>query len=480
ANRVSHKWWVIAVQPEGEALALVRAVEIWTWIMLGIGLFFIMAQALGSHTKNLKQLVQDKTLELKTEREKAEERARNLATVNDISQMISSTLNLEEVLRLAVTTAGEILDAHQCVLMLVEKGGGHIRSKYEYSQGKPQTKLINVHISLEHYPEFRQAIKTQKPVVVQNAQRDPLMQDMEDLLVRLDIRSILVFPLMLEGEVLGLLALRWREKPHLFKKEEIHLGEIIANQIAIALKNAQLFTKERELEQMKNEFTSMVVHDLKNPLAAITGFSDLLMRKVVKENRTQDERYLRNILYYANLLLGLVHNILAIHKIEEGNLTLQEETMLLAQLIQTAVSQFEVLAEEEGIAVVTEVSDHLPSVRADSQLFIRLLANILHNGIKQTPRGGKITLRVEEREGGELCLTIQDTGTGIPAAYVDKIFDKFVQVESRRTGAGVSVGLGLYFCKLAIEAHGGQIWVESQEGRGSTFYLTLPANRVIK
>ncbi|HWP49844.1 MAG TPA: ATP-binding protein [Candidatus Limnocylindrales bacterium] len=479
ARDIFPDWYVVAVQSESEAFAVIKAVESWTWIMLGTGLFFVVMQALESYAKNLKRPVQDRILELEAEREKAKNQAQKLATLNDIAQMISSTLDLEEVLRLAVTTAGEILEADQGVLMLIEKGGGYIRSKYEYHQSKSQTELINIQISLELYPELKKALQTQKPVIVTDVRKDPLMHEVSHLLAKSEVRSVMVFPLILEEKILGLLVLRWHERIRVFKREDIYLGETIANQIAIALNNAQLFIEGRKQEQMKSEVISMAVHDLKTPLAAIIGFSELLMRILSKENRIQEERYLRNILYYANFLLGMIQDTLGVHKMEEGTLKLQEKIVPLLLLIRSVVGQFEVLAEQEGITLVTQIPDHLPSIWVDDQIFIRVMANVLHNGIKHTPRGGKIVLQAEKQENGEIYIKIQDTGMGIPATYLDKIFDKYVQVESRKTGSEISVGLGLYFCKLAMEAHGGRIWAESQEGKGSTFYLTIPSNRVI-
>jgi signal transduction histidine kinase len=476
---ISPEWYVVAVQSESEAFAVIKAIEGWTWIMLGTGLFFVVMQILESYKRNLKRPIQDRILELEAERKKARDQAQKLATLNDISQMISSTLDLEEVLRLAVTTAGEILEANQCVLMLIEKGSGYIRSKYEYHQSKSQTELINIQISLELYPELKKALQTQKPVVITDVRRDPLMREVSHLLVKSEVRSVMVFPLILERKALGLLVLRWHEKVRVFKKEDIYLGETIANQIAIALNNAQLFIEGRKQEQLKSEVISMTVHDLKTPLVAIIGFSELLMRILSKENRIQEERYLRNIIYYANFLLGMIQDTLRVHKLEEGTLKLQEKVVPLFLLIQSVVQQFEVLAEQEGIMLMTETPDHLPSVWVDEQIFIRVMANILHNGIKHTHRGGKIVLQAEKQESGEICIKIQDTGTGIPVSYLDKIFDKYIQVESRNSGSEISVGLGLYFCRLAIEAHGGRIWVESQEGKGSTFYLTIPPNRVM-
>jgi two-component system sensor histidine kinase ChiS len=185
---------------------------------------------LEKYTENLEQLVQDRTMELGM---KAEDRSRKLAIVNNISQLISSNVGLEEILQQVVAIMGRVLRATQCSLMFIEKNGVHVRSKYEYRQGKPKTELIDIRISLERYPEVKKALSTRRPVVVNDVQRDPLMHEVRDLLGKLGIRSILVLPLMREGKVLGLLILRWRKKAHMLKLKEIHLGEIMASQISL-------------------------------------------------------------------------------------------------------------------------------------------------------------------------------------------------------------------------------------------------------
>jgi len=520
-------WHVLAVKPASEAFALVEALQAWAWIMIGIEFLFVLfasagltqniikpvealiagarkitrgdlknpvqinsqdelgtlnrmlneiAEHLERHTAGLERLVQERTMELEL---KIEDRARKLSVIHNISQLLSSALNLEEVLQLAVAIVGRVLGADQCSLLFIERGNALVRSKYEYRQGESQTELININISLERYPELKKAIETKRPVGINDVQKDPLMDQVRDLLTSLGIRSILVFPLLLEDKMLGLLTLRWRKKNHILQWEEIRLGETIASQIAIALKSAQMATEGRRPDRTINEFTKVIVQDLKSPLAAIRIFSERLIQMGTKENRVQNEQFLRSILYYANFLLGRAHNILEVYEMEKGNLKLQEEVVPLTRLIETAVEQFDVRAEQEGVALISEIPENLPSVRVDIQLLTQVLDNILHNSIKHTQPGGKILLGIEKQKGGEIWIEVQMIGKGIPAKYLDKIFDKFLQVENWKTEAEVSMDLGFYFCKLAMEIHGGRIWVESQEGEGSTFYLALPPERIV-
>ena len=152
---------------------------------------------------------------------------------------------------------------------------------------------------------------------------------------------------------------------------------------------------------------------------------------------------------------------------------IEEEIAEFDQIIVSAIQQVETSARQKEITIRTDVPDDFPAVFVDYAKMVRLFANILSNGIKYTPQHGTITIQATIRH--DTILTgITDTGQGIPSEYLSTIFDRFAQVDRKRQGKAASVGLGLYFCKLVVEAHGGKIWAESTVGQGSTFYFTIP------
>jgi signal transduction histidine kinase len=170
----------------------------------------------------------------------------------------------------------------------------------------------------------------------------------------------------------------------------------------------------------------------------------------------------------------MINDLLDISKLESGGMALEYSSVVPREVAAEALRQVAGLGQDKEIQLVLRVEDDRPFT-ADAAKVCRILVNLLGNAVKFTPVGGQITLTVQpEPDGGSLRFSVQDTGEGIPEAAFEKIFEKFGQVESRKAGRKLSTGLGLAFCKMAVEAHGGRIWVESRLGHGSTFSFTLP------
>jgi two-component system sensor histidine kinase GlrK len=173
----------------------------------------------------------------------------------------------------------------------------------------------------------------------------------------------------------------------------------------------------------------------------------------------------------------MVEQLLDINKMENENLQLNKEKTDLGLLIDDTLNEVLKRAEEKQISINFVNANGISSISIDSRLIRRVISNLVDNGIRHTPKGGQIEVASGiENSKNNLCVSVRDTGTGLDPAFHQKIFDKFEQVNFKNQGVSVgTAGLGLAFCKLAIEAHGGQIWVESEgEGKGSTFCFTIP------
>jgi len=234
--------------------------------------------------------------------------------------------------------------------------------------------------------------------------------------------------------------------------------------------------KLEELERVKEGLTHMIIHDLRNPLAAISGNLEL----VLMEKETLSDRLLKMLgkaLNYCGDLRQMMQGLLDIHRMEEGALNPKKEVTDMAELIDEVLEQFIPKSEAKQISLSFPKPVNLPSSRVDPGLIKRVVANLLNNAIRHTSSGGKIEVVTEflpEKES--LCLSVKDNGSGLRPEYHQKIFDKFEQAELEQTGIKVGgSGLGLTFCKMAVEAHGGKIWMDSEgEGKGCTFSFVIP------
>jgi signal transduction histidine kinase len=237
------------------------------------------------------------------------------------------------------------------------------------------------------------------------------------------------------------------------------------------------YEKLRQAEGMRDDLTHMIVHDLRTPLTSlITGLQTLEM---LGDNLSTDQNEMLAIaLNGGQTLLGMVNDLLDISKLEDGSLKLEYGLVEPAVLAERATSQVSLLTREKGLNLVMDVSPDLAAFSGDEDKLRRTLVNLLGNAIKFTPAGGTVTVvsrRIENEEA--IFFSVQDTGEGIPREAFGRIFEKFGQVESRKAGRKMSTGLGLTFCKMAVEAHGGRIWVESELGKGSQFNFTVPLGK---
>jgi PAS domain S-box-containing protein len=227
------------------------------------------------------------------------------------------------------------------------------------------------------------------------------------------------------------------------------------------------------LSRSKDDLTHMIVHDLRTPLTALIGGLHTLGS--LGELNGDQREFLEISIEGGEMLLGLINNLLDISKMEEGALQLARESLDVSTLIDEAVQQVRQLAICKSQRLGVELAAGLPSLSADRDKLRRTLVNLLGNAIKFTPDGGTVTVSARRAsEGAALEFSVTDTGRGIPEDAFERIFAKFGQVDAGSSSRTMSTGLGLTFCKMAVEAHGGEIGVESRLGEGSRFRFTIP------
>lgn len=228
-------------------------------------------------------------------------------------------------------------------------------------------------------------------------------------------------------------------------------------------------TLDKELERIKDEFLHSITHDLRNPVSAIKGFSEFLMKEIAGPLNKAQKNMIVSIDRAAFRLLQMVNNILDIAKMEAGKMQLNYSKFNLNELVQRCVDLMQSLAQKKLIKFVIDANEEI-ELEADSGLIERIFINLIGNAIKFTPTNGTITVGLR-KENGKLKAWVEDTGPGIPPEYIDRIFDKFEQVKGQKAGG---TGLGLTISKHIAEAHGGRIWAEYRENKGAKFVFEIP------
>ena len=256
-------------------------------------------------------------------------------------------------------------------------------------------------------------------------------------------------------------------------------------------------SKLKKLEQEKEDFVSMLSHDLKSPITAVVGSIDLVREAKLGAVNEEQCEYLDAAIESCEEMVEMIDTLLGIHKFEAGKMRLYFKEEDPAALVGKGVSKFATLAKRGEIALTCTVAEGVPGISVDRSSFGRILGNLLSNAVKFTPEGGAIEVAVDlvgdpasvtgaipkelylgrelPREGAFVRIRVRDSGVGIPKESLGEIFDRFVQARNRRQGKTRGTGLGLAFCRKAVDAHDGYIWAESETGAGSVFTVLLPA-----
>ncbi len=231
-------------------------------------------------------------------------------------------------------------------------------------------------------------------------------------------------------------------------------------------------TRLRRLETVRRDFISNISHELRTPLASLKALADTLQEGAL-EDPPAARRFLGLMHTEVDALTQMVNELVELSRIESGRVPLEIHPVPPEMLLRRAARRLEVQALRKGVSLLVACEPRLPAALADAERIEQVLVNLLHNAIKFTPAGGDIRLEAQPAAAGGVTFTVRDTGIGIPAEDLPRIFERFYKADRSRSSGGT--GLGLAICRHLVEAHGGRLHVESAEGRGSAFSFTLPA-----
>lgn len=226
--------------------------------------------------------------------------------------------------------------------------------------------------------------------------------------------------------------------------------------------------------ERQEELRQFVVHDLRTPLSIVmTGL--LTLQDLTGEWMDATQKNLVEMCIVSSQRMAtLINSLLDMARLESGQLSLQFSQVNVKELIESSLKQVSVLAKRSHVALTSQLDPNLGMVYVDAEVTTRVLVNLLGNAIKFSRPESVITIRTAPYSANMPALSVTDQGRGVPKEWLDKVFDKFAQVEAHRTGSAVGSGLGLTFCRLAVEAQGGRIWLDSEVNKGTTFTFTLP------
>lgn len=321
------------------------------------------------------------------------------------------------------------------------------------------------------------ALLEQRPIQIEDVHADP-EYDFSAAKDMMHFRTVLAVPLMRDGIALGIIGL-WKTEVAPFADKQIELLTTFADQAVIAIENVRLFDeiqdKSRQLaeaSQHKSQFLANMSHELRTPLNAILGYTELMADGVYGAPPEKMSDVLKRVESNGTHLLGLINAVLDLSKIEAGQLKLDLADYSLANVVQTVHSAVEPLAADKKLTFKAEVAPVLPPGHGDERRLTQVLLNLVGNAIKFTD-AGEVIIKANTSDGS-FALSVRDTGPGISVADQAKLFQEFQQADNSLTRKKGGTGLGLAISKRIVEMHGGKIWLESQVGQGSTFFVTLP------
>jgi signal transduction histidine kinase/FixJ family two-component response regulator len=400
-------------------------------------------------------------------REKVAQATWQLGTLYRVSMDIGAGLELEPLLKRIVETTAQIMAASAAVVYLQNEETAEYHAAAAHGVEFQRIGDTGPHVLAGSGPVGMPAFDLRP---VRHGQPGAVPFAVPGVLGR--ATSLLAVPLTQGGQALGVLVAL--DKPEGFSVDDQEFLSLFASQVSVQIRNSQLFEHTKSLDRLKSEFVAVVSHETRTPLTSVKGALELLVDERYFHNNEQQVKLLTIAHANAERMLLLINDILDFSKLESASLPMTIERQRLEPVMRQAAHNLRMLIEERRIQLDLDLPPDLPDALIDAHRIAQVLTNLLSNAIKFSPAGGHIEVSARAA-GRELRVSVRDHGDGIAQKDVPKLFRKFQQIDSGSTRKVGGTGLGLVICKGIVEQHGGEVGVETEPGKGSTFWFTLPA-----
>jgi len=409
--------------------------------------------------------------EVKLATKEIQKRSEELAALYELGKEITSTLDLDLMLQIIADDVVNLVEADNSLILLIDTEKEKIINAvgHGYSQE---------HLTGLTFKEFQAGLSgwvltKKEPTLSADIQIDE--RNRGNALAsakRSGSGPVAVAPLLIENEVIGTLTIINKQNKNAFTQSDLNQVTMLAGQAAIAIQNAQLYEAAQEADRLKSAFLASMSHELRTPLNSIIGFTGMILDGLVGPVSDEQAKQLGMVFDSAEHLLNLINDILDISKIEAGQIETSSELFNMSALVEKVLQSISPLAERKALAIVAEIAPEVGQITSDQRRVEQILINLVNNAIKFTEQG---TVSIECQVDNEWLITrVVDTGIGINSEDTGKIFKAFRQIDTGLARQYEGTGLGLSICKKIVEILGGDIWVESEWGKGSTFSFTLP------
>jgi signal transduction histidine kinase len=404
--------------------------------------------------------------------EEKKNQLQRLERILEISRELTSTVSLKPLLHKIVQVAAELTGGEEASILLLNRAG---ELRFQAACGVAAGQLRDIPVPVEDSIAGA-VLLSGEPAIISDTHSDPRHYGVVGRQIGLETHSLLAVPLQIKERRIGVLEAINKQGGGQFSQEDVETLTTLAAQAAVAIENARLvgdlrraYERLGELDKLKSDFIAIASHELRTPLSLILLYAAMIREQIGDAEGQQLDAVLRA----AMRLRHIIETMLNLRYLETGQMELVLESFDLRAEVQDACEEYETIAETRGLTLATDLPSKEVIILADREKVRVVLENLISNAVKFNSPGGQVHVSlVPQDDGAE--IVVADTGIGIPADEVDRVFDRFYQVEDHMTRRHGGMGLGLSIVKGVVELHGGRVSVESVPDCGSRFTVLLP------